>query len=242
MSELPDDLRREVVAEVYRQAGALDWDGLTDKQRSTIYDRWLDDPTIGCRLTCFLSRERARVWLKDVPMKEYARARNGIGPFSKLVTSRFPTPEQIARQVLGGSWDTVEGTLREKPNRCVISDGQVQRLMMWGPPKTLRDIMWAGINAIADEEPTPILIVAIPHGHSLDDGERRRHVHLGNLVGLDVRHATLQSVPVARASLSRIMPGRASGRCRLRLRGRVTWWTRSSAATRPWAGCRRWRG
>ena len=34
MSELPDDLRRDVVAEVYRQAGELDWEGLTDKQRS----------------------------------------------------------------------------------------------------------------------------------------------------------------------------------------------------------------
>jgi hypothetical protein len=48
--------------------------------------------------------------------------------------------------------------------------------------------------------------VAVPHGHSLDDGEKRRHVHLGNLVGLDVRHATLQPVPVARASLDCIIP------------------------------------
>src|ERR1700677_330374 len=103
MSELPNDLRREVVAEVYRQAGALDWDGLTDKQRSTMYDRWLDDPTTRRSVTRFRSRDRARVWLKDVPMKEYARARNGIGPFARLVTSRFPTPEQIARKALGGS-------------------------------------------------------------------------------------------------------------------------------------------
>ena len=200
MSEIPDNLRREVVAEVYRQAGKRDWDGLTDRQRSVLFDRWLDVLAVGGVLTRFVSRERARVWLKDVPMKEYARARNGIGPFSELVTSRFPNPGQIARQVLGTGWDAVEGTLREKPNRCVISNGQDQRLMMWGPPKTLRDIMWAGINAVADEEPTPILVVAITHGQPLDAGEKRRHVHLGSLAGLDVRHVTLQPIPVRRLS------------------------------------------
>src|SRR5262245_19016089 len=115
MSELENALRRSIIAEVYRQAGDLDWDGLTDKQRSAIYDHWLDDPAIGGELTRFLSRERARVWLKDVPMKEYARARNGIGSFSDLVTIRFPNAGQIARQVLGGDWQAVDGSIREKP-------------------------------------------------------------------------------------------------------------------------------
>jgi hypothetical protein len=196
MSELPDDLRRDVVAEVYRQAGELDWEGLTDKRRSVMYDRWLDDPAVGGYLTRFLSRERARVWLKDVPMKEYSRARNGIGSFSDLVTSRLPSAGQIARQVLDGGWDSVEGTIREKPNRCLISNGREERLMMWGPPKTLRDIMWAGINALADGQPTPILVVTIPYAHRVDDGERRRHVLLGKIAGLDVRHAVLRPTMV----------------------------------------------
>jgi hypothetical protein len=198
MSELPDVLRRNVVAEVYRQAGELDWEGLTDKQRSVIYNRWLDDPAVGGHLTRFLSRERARVWLKDVPMKEYARARNGIGSFAGLVTSRFPGPEQIARQVLGNGWHAVEGTIREKPNRCLISDGREDRLMMWGPPKTLRDIIWAGINALADRQPRPILIVTVPYAHRVDDGEKRRHILLGEIAGLDVRHTILKPTNIAR--------------------------------------------
>jgi hypothetical protein len=192
MSELPDDLRRNVVAEVYRQAGDLDWEGLPDKTRSIMYGRWLDDPAIGGCLTRFLSRERARVWLKDVPMKEYSRARNGIGPFSGLVTSRLPGPGQIARQVLGDGWDASEETIREKPNRCIIFDDSEERLMMWGPPKTLRDIMWAGINALADGQPRPLLVVTIPYSHRMDDGEMRRHVLLGEIAGLDVRHTTLR--------------------------------------------------
>jgi hypothetical protein len=198
MSELPDELRRAVVAEVYSQAGNMDWDGLTDRQRSTVYDRWLDDPNIGRQLTRFLSRERARVWLKDVPMKEYARARSGIGVYSDLATIRLPTPGQIARQVLGEDWDLVDGTIREKPNRCLVSNHRGERLMIWGPPKTLRDLVWAGIIAVADNrEPRPLLVVATPRGDVLGDREKQRHIRLGQIAGLDVHHTILRVTRVA---------------------------------------------
>jgi hypothetical protein len=193
MSDLPDQLRYAIVAQVYRQAGELDWDGLTDKERSAIYDRWLDDPSIGRELTRFLSRERARVWLKDVPMKEYSRARSGIGAFSDLATVRLPSPGQIARQVLGEDWDAIDGTISEKPNRCVVSNGHDKRLMMWGPPKVLRDLVWAGINAIADSrQPPPVLVVAAPHGDVVSESEKQRHIRLGQIASLDVRHTVLR--------------------------------------------------
>jgi hypothetical protein len=193
MSDLPDELRRAVVAEVYSQAGNMDWDGLTDRQRSAVYDRWLDDPNIGRELTRFLSRERARVWLKDVPMKEYARARSGIGVYSDLATVRLPSPGRIARQVLGEGWDLVDGTIREKPNRCVITNHCGERLMIWGPPKTLRDLVWAGINAIAgNPELRPLLVVASPRGEALSDWEMQRHIRLGQIAGLDVHHTVLR--------------------------------------------------
>lgn len=199
MSELPDDLRRKVVAEVYRQAGELDWDGLTDRQRSTLYDRWLDDPGIGSQLTRYLTRERARVWLKDVPMKEYARARSGIGVYADLVTVRLPSPSQIAQQVLGGDWSMVEGSVREKPNQCLITNGREQRLMMWGPPKTLRDLVWAGINAVVDGEHKPLIVVATPQGQRLSEAEKHRHVLVGKVAGLDVRHTVLRITRVSRS-------------------------------------------
>jgi hypothetical protein len=199
MSELEARLRRTVITEVYRQAGVMDWDGLTDKQRSAIYDRWLDDPAIGGELTRFLSRERARVWLKDVPMKEYARARSGIGSFADLVTVRFPGPAQIARQVFGGQWDAVNGTIREKPNRCLISDEQNERLMIWGPPKVLRDLVWAGITSVADgREPAPVIVVASPQGETVGQGEMKRHIRIGEIAGLEVRHTTLRVTRVTR--------------------------------------------
>jgi hypothetical protein len=199
MSELENAFRRAIIAEVYRQAGEMDWDGLTDRQRSAVYDRWLDDPAIGLELTRFLSRERARVWLKDVPMKEYARARSGIGSLADLVTVRLPGPAQITRQVLGGSWGTVDGSIREKPNRCVISSGRDKRLMIWGPPKVLRDLIWAGITSIADgRDPTPLIVIAAAHGESMSQSEAARHVRIGKIAGLEVRHTSLRVTRVVR--------------------------------------------
>jgi hypothetical protein len=197
MSELPEALRHEVIIEVYRQAADLDWDGLTDKQRTAQYNRWLDDPKIGGELSRYLHRDKIRYWLKDVPMKEYARARSGIGALADLVSVRLPGPDQIAKQILGPAWSVLEGTIREKPNRCVVADGQEQRLMMWGPPKTLRDLVWAGINTVVDgREPQPLLVVASPQGHELDRGEKRRHIQLGKVANLDVRHTTLRMIRV----------------------------------------------
>ncbi len=199
MSDLEGAFRRAIIAEVYRQAGDMDWDGLTGKQRSAAYDRWLDDPSIGGELTRFLSRERARVWLKDVPMKEYARARGGIGSLASLVTIRLPGPGQIARQVLGEGWDAVDGTVREKPNRCVVTDGQDKRLMIWGPPKVLRDLIWAGIVVLADgREPAPLIVVSSPRGESPSQAEMKRHVKISDIAGLELRHTTLR--------VSRAMP------------------------------------
>ncbi len=197
MSDLEEALRRRVIAEVYRQADELDWDGLSDKRKSAIYDRWLDDPGIGQELTRFQSRERVRVWLKDVPMKEYNRARSGIGAYSDLVTTRLPGPGQIARQVLGSGWNVVEGTIRDRPNRCSIRDSRKERLLIWGPPKALRDLVWAGISSLAQGSgPPPLVVVAFLRGDVLSEAERQRHVRIGEIAGLEVRHTTLNPTRV----------------------------------------------
>lgn len=193
MSVMEERLRRAIVAEVYRRADGMDWDALTNRQHTEVYDQWLDAPAIGGQLTRFMTRERARVWLKDVPMKEYTRARNGIGTFADLVTVRYPSPGQIAKQVLGQEWDVAGPTLN-KPARCVVSDGRQQRFMMWGPQKTFRDIIWAGINALVDQRPTPVLVVTVPRGQILDEGEKRRNNLIGKQVGLEVRHVALKMV------------------------------------------------
>ena len=192
MGDIPDQLRRDLIAEVYRRADELDWDSLTQVDRSSWYDRWVDDPAIGGVLTRFIPRERARVWLKDVPMKHYSRARGGVGPYSDLVTRRLPGPKSVASQVFGAAWRVVDGTVQEKPNRCRITDSHAERVMIWGPSNNLRALIWAGLNSAIDGAPAPSIVVTSLQGQPLSDGERQRHIALGQRAGIEVFHTTLR--------------------------------------------------
>jgi hypothetical protein len=200
MSDLPEALRREVLIEVYRQAAELDWDGMSPRERSIQYNRWINDPQVGGELSRYLDEVRIRHWLKDVAIKEYSRAKFGIGAYAPLVSLRVTGPDQIAKQVMGPEWSMLEATIRQKPNSCHIVNGDGRRLMMWGPPNTFRDLVWAGINVMADGiHPKPLVVVTSPQGEELDIGEKRRHVRLGAIAGLDVRHTSLR--------VTRVTPG-----------------------------------
>lgn len=143
MSEIDEEIRGEVLSEVYRQIEELDWDGLSSRERSRCYERWVNDPLIGDKLARFIPREKVRVWIKDGPVKELPRVRNGIGPNAKYAFSRYPTADQIARQVLGPDWRADLDTLDIKPTQCVIKGPGSERLMMWAPPQNLQDLVWA---------------------------------------------------------------------------------------------------
>jgi hypothetical protein len=203
-AELPDSLRREIIREVYRQAELLDWGALSNAERSARYDRWLDEAAIGGVLMRYVSRERARVWIKDVPMKHYSRACGGVGKYADLVSSRFPGPGGVAAQTFGDSWGVVEDSMRDKPNRCLISDGESKRLMIWGPTSNFRALIWAGLNAVVDGQPQPSIVVTIRQGECLDNSARHRHTLLGSHIGAEVYHTTLRhsAVPVSSTTTS----------------------------------------
>lgn len=193
MSEIQDPLRRDLITEIYRQADELGWDALSISERSTWYNRWVDDAQIGGVLTRYMPRERARLWIKDVPMKHYNRARSGIGPYADLVRNPLPGAAQIAQLVFGREWVVVEGTLQEKPNRCHLGNGADCLQMIWGTSRNLQSLVWAGLNARVDGGPTPVLVVTTRQGERLSEGEQARHQRLGELAGLEVRHVTTRT-------------------------------------------------
>jgi len=197
MSDIPEPLRREIIARIFDRADQLDWDGLSQVERSGAYDRWVDDPDIGGVLFRHLAPERPRVWIKDVPMKHYDRARRGIGPYASLVRRRLPGPDHLTRQTLGSEWVVREQTIRVKPNRCEVSDGRSSRLMIWGKSANFRALIWAGINAEVDHEPTPLLVVVSRQGQRLSDGEITRHILLARQVKIEVRHTILRDIPTS---------------------------------------------
>jgi hypothetical protein len=135
-----------------------------------------------------LTREKARVWLKDVPMKEYARATAGIGPYARFATLQLPSPEALAQQAFGSSWTTRSGTLRTKPNRVVIESGDASRLMLWGGRRALRDLVWAAMVAQVDDAAATVVVLCATRAEHMTDAERKRHVALGELAGVEVVH------------------------------------------------------
>ncbi|WP_157474526.1 hypothetical protein [Parafrankia sp. EUN1f] len=195
MSDLPDAVRRQLITEIYRRADELDWDGLTQVDRSATYNRWLDDPTIGEVLAQFVPRERARLWIKDVPMKNYDRARHGIGPYAQFATRRLPGPDYLVHQEFGPEWSINTKSLREKPSRCLITDGRTRKLLIWGNPSNFRALIWAGLNARIDGGPTPVIVVSVRQGQRLTEGEIARHVLLGGQAGIEVRHTVIRELP-----------------------------------------------
>lgn len=192
MSDVPDSMRRQVIREVYHRADALGWDTLSMVERTARYNLWLDDEDIGGVLTRYMPRERARMWLKDVPMKHYNRARSGIGPYADLVRNPLPSAAEIAASALGEDWTVVDGSVQEKPNRCRVTRGATESVMFWGNRRSLQNLVWAGLNIRVDGGPTPILILTLHQGERVSDGERERHRRLCELAGLKVRHITIR--------------------------------------------------
>ena len=191
MSLIEEEVRRQVIAEIYKRADDLDWDGLSPSNRSTWYVRWLDDPAIGGVLDLYMPRDRARIWIKDVPMKHYARARSGIGPYAALVASHLPDAGQLSQLAFGAGWAPAEGTIKDKPNRCMVSDGIQLAQMLWGPPRAFQSLVWASLNAVVDEQPTPVMVVLTRQGERLTEGQIGRHRRIAQRIGVEVRHLTV---------------------------------------------------
>lgn len=188
MSELPESIRAQVVVELYQQADELDWDLLSLSEKTKQYQKWIDDPAVGGVLTRFLEPGRARVWIKDGPMKEFARAKEGIGPYVQFAKSRFLGPEDLIRRVLGGGWRVVEGSVREKPMQCRVFNEDEERSVFWGKPQTFRDLVWAGVNSSLATRKAPLLIVTLHDGMSLPAEERDWQVAIARHCGLEIGH------------------------------------------------------
>ncbi|MFC9818574.1 hypothetical protein ACFWG6_07005 [Streptomyces erythrochromogenes] len=192
MSDIPNLIRHQVIGEVYRQADTLGWDSLSMVERTAQYNLWLDDDQVGVVLTRFMPRERTRMWLKDVPMKHYNRARSGIGPYAGLVRTPLPSAVQIAAQALGKAAVVIDGSVREKPNRCRVLLGPSELLMFWDKVRNLQNLVWAGLNTLVDEGSSPVLVLTLLQGEKLSDNERRRHQEICRRAGLEVRHVTVR--------------------------------------------------
>lgn len=125
MPNLPASVRADVIKLLYADADALDWERLPGNRKSEQYRIWVDDPRIGGRVGQYLSDPHG--WIKEVPMKEYSRALEGIGRFAPYTPLRYAPPDDFVPRALGRGWRLMVETKGEKPPHCLATDGRCER-------------------------------------------------------------------------------------------------------------------
>jgi hypothetical protein len=137
----------EVVRKVYDDAQRLEWEYLSQREHTEQYARWLADPQVGGVLADWMSPEEQRVWLKDGPMKEFARALAGEGPFASHLSVHPRSPKVVVSRVLGDGWWPIPGSIGVKPLRCEASNGSSKVMLFWGPSRDFKHLLWAAVDA-----------------------------------------------------------------------------------------------
>ena len=193
MARIPDQLRREVIAELYRRLDDLKWEERTQSERSAIYQRLVDDPVIGGRLAPHIPVDRIRVWIKDGPAKEYRRALEGVGPYAGFTKRRSVGAAGVVEAVLGKDWTVVDGSLGEKPMRCSAEQGDTRRLLVWGPETSLKELFWHAAMHVAEHgnDDSPLIVVTRRGNAPIDSALWRRATRLAELIRCDTMQASL---------------------------------------------------
>lgn len=193
MARIPDQLRREVIAELYRCFDDLKWEERTQPERSSIYQRLVEDPGIGGRLASHIPVDRIRVWIKDGPAKEYRRALEGVGPYASFTRRRTAGAEGVVEAVLGNDWAVVDGSVGEKPMRCTAERGGSRRLLVWGPETSLKELFWHAAMHVAEHgaDDSPLIVVTRRGNAPVDTALWRRATRLAELIGCDAMQASL---------------------------------------------------
>jgi hypothetical protein len=175
---VPPEQVEDIVKALYADADSLDWEHLSPGRRTAHYDKWVSAPEIGAVLTLYMSSENARSWIKDGPMKEYGRARQGAGRYAKLGSTQGTTPEQIANHALGATASIVKGSVGVKPFHCLATTSltSAPTYVAWGAAKNIRYLVWACLNYLADNpEHTATVVITETMANPTTAAEKTRH-------------------------------------------------------------------
>ncbi|MER7769880.1 hypothetical protein [Kitasatospora sp. NPDC096140] len=193
--QLPTALRDILLREIYQQANDLDWEFLSNGEKTAQYRKWIEDPKVGGVLLSHGPEKDARVWIKDVPMKEYARAQEGIGHYVRYAVNRFRGPEEIVQAACGEGWSPLPGSLGEKPNHCIATDGEESRYVCWGRPGTFRDLIWAAVNEAIEAKRHPAIVITTRDGETVSTADRARQIKVAEHCGVSLTHLHRTMIP-----------------------------------------------
>jgi hypothetical protein len=126
MKKIPQKISTMIRDRLWKQADEAGWTTLTLQQKTALYEEWSKAPGVGNLLEGYLDGRSVRVYIKDVIMKPYGRAR--IQDAASILTLlQIPFTDQYRAQFV-------------KPHGRILSDG---RTIAWGLAKDWKAIVLA---------------------------------------------------------------------------------------------------
>ncbi|MEU4215097.1 hypothetical protein [Actinoplanes sp. NPDC026623] len=183
---VPTSVRDEVAKILYAEAEALDWERLPAQLKSGQYNQWADDPRIGGLLARFIPNPLG--WIKEVPLKEYARALENMGRFASFTTMHYAPPADFIRPTFGRRWEYVPNSQGDKPAHCLATDGTTTRYICWGPPGQCKELLWAAVTAGLEHQGHPAIALSVRSDAEIDNSVQRKHERIGERCGIEIRY------------------------------------------------------
>jgi hypothetical protein len=171
------------------------WEYLSNSEKTNQYRQWIADPSIGGILGSFMREENARVWIKDGPMKEYARAQEGFGPYARYAVQRFKGAGEVVQAAFGAGWSVVDDSIGEKPMHCLATDGLSTRYVCWGRPGSFRDLMWAALNQPPEGLSASAVVVTTRQGEKLRRDDRDQQTEMAKRSGVALVYLFREMIP-----------------------------------------------
>lgn len=183
---VPTSVRDEVAKILYAEADALDWERLTPQFKTGQYNQWAEDPRIGGLLARFIPNPIG--WIKEVPLKEYARALENMGRFASFTTLHYAAPGDFVGPTFGRQWEYVPDSLADKPAHCLATDGVTTRYICWGPPGQCKELLWAAVTAGLEQSGTPGIALSVRSDAEIDPSLQRKHKRIGERCGIEIKY------------------------------------------------------
>ncbi len=198
MSQLPSEVRDEVIKRLYGDAERIDWENLSVAEKTKQYANWLEDEEVGGRLLRFKPSELAvRLWMKDGPMKEYSRAVLGVGPNAPYVENPRCTPDSVVRAALGAGWSVVPGSIEVKPARCRASGPEREVVVIWGKNEDFKYLIYAALERLVSGVEAASIAVVEAAADPTGKAERERMGKIATHCGIGLRFINPSRPPAA---------------------------------------------
>lgn len=185
---IPESQLAVIVTALYRDADDAGWETLGLRDRSRMYGEWVEARHVGGLLTRYMTPESARSWIKDGPMKEFARANRGAGRYASFGRIGGTGAADVVRVALGASARVVAGSELVKPFRCYAAAGDLMAVVSWGESRQFKDLLWAALRASTSENLPAHVVVMEPPGKAATPTDRTIQAALAGRCSIGIHY------------------------------------------------------